>query len=28
MPNICVCGTYNRIKSAIKRAGNGEFGKA
>ncbi len=25
MPNICVCGTYNRIKKAIKRVANGEF---
>ena len=28
MPNICVCGTYNRIKKAIKRVANGEFGSA
>lgn len=26
MPNICVCGTYNRIKKAIQRARTGEFG--
>ena len=25
MPNICVCGTYNRIKKAIKRVAAGEF---